>query len=149
MAVKLLHREKQADAECMGRFRQEVLIMARLRHPQVARFVGAVWEPPRVAVVMQLFKHGAVAAALARDVALSWQDPLLSWAFDVARGMGYLHGAGVIHRDLKVSRSNIDVALPPRCIWQVEPLLAVHQLTLLVPACPPSCLPTTTRARTA
>lgn len=98
VAVKRLHREKQSDAESLTRFRGEILTMARLKHYCVAKFVGAVWEPPHVALVMAYFARGSLARLLWRDLkepgrqeALGWARPLWSWAQDVATGMQYLH----------------------------------------------------------
>jgi serine/threonine protein kinase len=102
VAVKRLHRLFLTDAAAMARFRAEILTMAPLRHANVARMYGAVWEPPHVALIMELFNGGSCAAALAsRAVRLSWADPLRRWLEDVCLGMVYLHGRGVVHRDLK------------------------------------------------
>ncbi len=59
LALKRLHRERQADPECLLRFRGEVLTMCRLRHRNVARFVGAVW------CVIALLGHACPSSSLA------------------------------------------------------------------------------------
>ena len=101
-AAKQLHRAMLSNAEAMDRFRNEIIVMSRLRHPQLALFLGATWEPPRVCLVMELFPGGAVFDVLrAQDTPLSFSDPLLKWACEVASAMHYLHRKSVLHRDLQ------------------------------------------------
>ncbi len=92
-ALKLLHRAVQSNPEAMARFRGEILVMAQLRHRCIARFIGAVWQPPHVALVMELFERGSLEAHLhSRQTRLSWAAPLVRWASDICSGAAYLHG---------------------------------------------------------
>ena len=97
--AKQLHRSLLSDAEAMARFRQEIIVMSGLRHPQLALFYGATWEPPHVCLLMELFERGSVFDVL-RDVStpLSFADPLLKWAQECAAGLAFLHRKGVLHR---------------------------------------------------
>ncbi|KAI3811497.1 hypothetical protein L1987_21221 [Smallanthus sonchifolius] len=105
VAIKLL--EKPEDnlerAHLMEQqFQQEVMMLARLKHPNIVRFIGACRKPMVWCIITEYAKGGSVRQFLTKRQNRS--VPLKSavkQALDVARGMEYVHGLGLIHRDLK------------------------------------------------
>jgi hypothetical protein len=102
------------DDDVLTRFREEILLLADLRHPNVVGLVGACWGVDLMALVMEFCERGEsshVLKSMGKD--LSWGDPLLKWACDVAKAVKYLHMTkffdiksgesvnGIMHRDLK------------------------------------------------
>ena len=88
--------------------------MSGLHHPNIVLLIGCVWEPDLLALVMEFADLGTSTDLLARaGTEFTWDDPLLKWCVDIARGMKYLNGVhyndaitkerveGIIHRDLK------------------------------------------------
>ena len=75
-------------------FRAEILLTATLKHANVVGFVGACWSRQLVALVLEWVPNGSLGDLLSnrKGLALTWNDPLLRFATDVARGMAYLHG---------------------------------------------------------
>lgn len=106
VAIKLL--EKPEDnverAKLMEQqFQQEVMMLARLKHPNIVRFIGACYKPMVWCIVTEYAKGGSVRQFLNKRHNRS-AVPLkvaVKQALDVARGMEYVHGFGLIHRDLK------------------------------------------------
>jgi serine/threonine protein kinase len=100
-AVKELLPSKVDESHVMA-FRSEVLTMCRLRHPNLVLFMGACWQPPHICIVMEYMPRGSLLDAL-MALKLTWEDPLLRIACDVASAMCYLHGQtpAMLHRDLK------------------------------------------------
>ena len=97
----------------MRTFKNEILLTAQLRHPSIVNFVGAVWSPEITCMVIEWVHNGPLTSMLSTSRGLRWDEPLLSLAMDIAKGMVYLHSKdyfdevdgqykmGVLHRDLK------------------------------------------------
>ncbi len=74
----------------------EFQLLARLSHPNVVHLYGGCLRPPRMFIVEELMAgtlsatiHGARRLSLHRALRVS---------LDIARGLAYLHGLGIVHR---------------------------------------------------
>ncbi|KAG7384720.1 hypothetical protein PHYBOEH_009333 [Phytophthora boehmeriae] len=93
-------------AEGLAAFKSKVELLACLRHPNIVLFIGATFDNlSNVGLVMEYLERGDVSSLLHSAIALSWSDPLLKIATDVAQGVSYLHNCDppLVHRDLKSS----------------------------------------------
>lgn len=104
VAVKILE-EQEFHAERFEEFLSEVAIMKRLRHPNIVLFMGAVTQPPNLSIVMEYLSRGSLHKLLHMNGAALILDERrrLNMAYDVAKGMNYLHQfrPPIVHRDLK------------------------------------------------
>eukprot|EP00878_Enallax_costatus_P017272 GHUV01018140.1.p1 GENE.GHUV01018140.1~~GHUV01018140.1.p1 ORF type:complete len:339 (+),score=92.76 GHUV01018140.1:890-1906(+) len=84
--------------------------MARLRHPNVVLFMGAVMQANQLAIVTQFIPRGSLFRLLHRSKADLDPRRRLQMALDVARGMNYLHTSNpaIVHRDLKSPNLLVD-----------------------------------------
>nr|GEW34036.1 serine/threonine-protein kinase HT1-like [Tanacetum cinerariifolium] len=105
VAIKLLEKpENDLDrAQLMEQqFQQEVMMLARLKHPNIVRFIGGCRKPMVWCIVTEYAKGGSVRQFLTKRQNRSVPLKLaVKQALDVARGMEYVHALGLIHRDLK------------------------------------------------
>ncbi|RMX62514.1 hypothetical protein DD238_007995 [Peronospora effusa] len=93
-------------AEGVAAFKSKVELLACLRHPNIVLFIGATFDNlSNVGLVMEYLERGDVLSLLRSPIALTWSDPLLKVATDVAQGVSYLHNCDppLVHRDLKSS----------------------------------------------
>ncbi|KAL2481288.1 Serine/threonine-protein kinase CTR1 [Abeliophyllum distichum] len=111
VAVKIL-MEQDFHAERFKEFLREVAIMKRLRHPNIVLFMGAVTEPPNLSIVTEYLSRGSLYRLLRRPDAREVLDERrrLCMAYDVAKGMNYLHkhNPPIVHRDLKSPNLLVD-----------------------------------------
>ena len=105
VAIKILERPENdlEKAQLMEQqFQQEVMMLATLKHANIVRFIGGCRKPMVWCIVTEYAKGGSVRQFLTKRQ--NRQVPLklaIKQALDVARGMAYVHGLGLIHRDLK------------------------------------------------
>lgn len=111
VAVKIL-MEQDFHAERFTEFLREVAIMRRLRHPNIVLFMGAVTQPPNLSIVTEYLSRGSLYRLLHKPGAKEVLDERrrLSMAYDVAKGMNYLHRRNppIVHRDLKSPNLLVD-----------------------------------------
>ncbi|MCL7023835.1 hypothetical protein MKW94_000293 [Papaver nudicaule] len=109
VALKVFSKFEYSD-DLLHSFRQEVLLMKGLRHPNVLLFMGAVTLPEHLCIVTEFLPRGNLFQLLKHSTCkLDWKRRVLM-ALDIARGMNYLHNCEppVVHRDLKSSNLLVD-----------------------------------------
>ena len=99
VAVKVLKPQYAGDSTFETRFRNESETAAKLEHPNIIRIRSVAKTGAHVYFAMDLCPD-SLGARLAREGPLPETD-ILHIASDIARGLGFAHQHGVIHRDLK------------------------------------------------
>jgi len=99
VAVKVLMPRYAGDRQFEARFRNEAQTAAQLEHPNIIRIRFVARSGNYVYFAMDLCPD-SLAARLARAGPLP-EAEIVRIARDVARGLGFAHARGVIHRDLK------------------------------------------------
>lgn len=109
VAIKVF-AEEEYPLDLLEDFRKEVVIMKRLRHPNILLFMGAVISPQRLAIVTEFLPRGSLFRLLHRNTPGLDIRRRVRMALDVARGMNYLHHLNppIVHRDLKSSNLLVD-----------------------------------------
>jgi serine/threonine-protein kinase len=99
VAIKVLRPDITA-AIGRGRFLREIQIVARLNHPHILPLYDSGEVEGLLLYVMPLVQGESLRERLKRDSVLSIEDAV-SVTRDVAEGLAYAHGRGVVHRDIK------------------------------------------------
>ncbi|XP_040996401.1 probable serine/threonine-protein kinase SIS8 isoform X3 [Juglans microcarpa x Juglans regia] len=96
--------------QSLEEFKSEVLLMKRLRHPNVVLFMGAVTRPPNLSIVTEFLPRGSLYRLIHRPNNQLDERRRLRMALDTARGMNYLHNCSpvIVHRDLKSPNLLVD-----------------------------------------
>ncbi|CAL5422217.1 unnamed protein product [Camellia sinensis] len=102
VAVKIL-MDQDSHPERLKEFLREVSIMKRMRHPNIVLFMCAVTQPPNLGSLYRLLHNPGARESLD-------ERRRLSMAYDVAKGMNYLHNCNppIVHRDLKSPNLLVD-----------------------------------------
>ena len=98
-AIKILHC-RSLSAYDYEMYRREIFTMSLLRHPSLVKFYGYTTEPPFCVLTEYMVNGSLYDFLLQHPKDITPTDKTLI-ALDVARGLEFLHGRGIIHRDLK------------------------------------------------
>lgn len=92
-------RFKKLDGFELQDFRREVAVLATATHPTLLKLRGATDSYP-FSIVTDWMPHSSLYHDLHRAHRLDATGKTIA-AFDIARGMQFLHSCNIIHRDLK------------------------------------------------
>ncbi len=98
-AMKVLLANVEAEAELGDRFLAEIRTLARLDHPNIAKFLTAFKFENQLVMVME-YVEGFSLAERAKQGPIPLEE-VLSFTTQTLAALGYAHQAGVIHRDIK------------------------------------------------
>eukprot|EP01097_Dermamoeba_algensis_P005996 TRINITY_DN3774_c0_g1_i1.p1 TRINITY_DN3774_c0_g1~~TRINITY_DN3774_c0_g1_i1.p1 ORF type:complete len:520 (+),score=48.87 TRINITY_DN3774_c0_g1_i1:147-1706(+) len=96
VAIKLPQLRSQSMIKS---FTHEVDVMSKINHPNVCLFLGACLEDPEQLQIVTEKLEGDLLSLISQKKLAIFER--LKLAKDAAQGIAWLHGMGVIHRDLK------------------------------------------------
>jgi serine/threonine protein kinase len=91
-------RDESGVDQAFARFLQEYEIAQRVHHPNIVRLYELGVADDHAYLAMEYFQHGDLRRRMRSGISPS---EALNFASQVARALGALHGAGILHRDLK------------------------------------------------
>jgi serine/threonine protein kinase len=100
VALKILHPHFTEDEQYVERFRREARAVASLSHPNIVTILDRGEDEGRQFIVFELVEGRTLAEALHDEGRLPVRRAL-EIAIQVARGLGFAHEQGLIHRDVK------------------------------------------------
>ena len=99
VVVKVLPPELAAGVN-HERFRREIQVAAQLQHPHIVPLLSAGEQGALIWYTMPYINGHSLRDALARGETFSPRD-VIRLMREVAEGLEYAHGLGVVHRDIK------------------------------------------------
>ena len=106
VAIKVLRSDLVADPEFLARFQREARAVAALRHPNIVQVFDFDVQGDVYYMVMELLEGDSLKARLHHyRAAGATMEPGEAGRIlvDALAGLGYAHGEGLIHRDLKAA----------------------------------------------
>ncbi len=101
VAIKRLHPTVSRDPLIGARFRREMMILEKLRHPNIIAYYGGGEDGDgNLFYVMELVEGGSMRELIATNGGLPWQV-VVSCGRQICSALQCAHNHGVIHRDLK------------------------------------------------
>ncbi len=107
VAIRYLSKEVYETPDFVSRFRDEVAMLDRIEHPNVAQVYEFVEGPGTAAVVTELVEGVSLRTLLDRSGALDPESALYIMKGTLL-GLGEAHGRGVVHRDVNPENVIID-----------------------------------------
>jgi predicted Ser/Thr protein kinase len=100
VALKVLHEQFAADGEYVERFRREARAVARLSHPNIVTVIDRGEQEDRQFIVFEYVDGENLKSLLEREGPLPEREAI-GLALQIARALGFAHGQGLVHRDVK------------------------------------------------
>jgi serine/threonine protein kinase len=100
VALKLLKKEPSTRESLASSVLKEGRLLARVRHTNVVTVFGAETHDQRVGLWMELVRGRSLADLLGEQGKLGAREAALI-GLDLCRALTAVHGAGLVHRDLK------------------------------------------------
>lgn len=109
LAIKVLRQKYARDVNARQRFLREARAAGGLSHPNIVTVFDVGQAEGTPYLVMELLRGGTLEDWMDRDRLPELEtDMLLALAIQLARGLGYAHQNGVIHRDVKPANIHYD-----------------------------------------
>jgi len=102
---KLVNTHKK---EAVDDFTNETKLMLTFRHPNIVTFMGTCVSSDALCLVTEFLERGTLYEVLHNPAFNPDHEDIRRFCLDCCRGMAYLHGSSVIHRDLKSKNLLID-----------------------------------------
>lgn len=111
VAVKEFVPQPGLDAGTLGQlrdqFKQEVVILSRLSHPNLVRVRDFFEEHGNAYLVMDLVEGESLETRILRQYTIP-EPEAVAWLLQLLDALAYCHGQGVLHRDIKPQNIIID-----------------------------------------
>lgn len=99
-AVKILKEEFAQNKEFLEQFRQEANSVAGLNHPNIVNIYNVGSENGLQYIVMEYIK-GKTLKKVIKEKGRLFQDQVINYSEQIAKGLQHAHINGIIHRDIK------------------------------------------------
>jgi serine/threonine protein kinase len=116
VAIKVISDLLAGDERFLARFEREARLAAGLNHPNLVKLFDYSIEDERPFLVMEYVPGGTLAqarSATGADDAAGAIDPV-ELAREILDALAHIHGAGIVHRDVKPANVLLDAAGSPR-----------------------------------
>ncbi|MEZ6034167.1 MAG: serine/threonine-protein kinase [Planctomycetaceae bacterium] len=100
VALKVLPPALSEDEKLLKRFEREILILKRLRHPNIVKYYGGGTHQGQRWYAMEYIDGGSLHDILKKRKRLSWEQAI-QVGRQLTAALEHAHNAGIIHRDLK------------------------------------------------
>ena len=97
-----------SNAECLTiSFQNEVNLLSKLRHPNIIDYHKARENKNKLEIYMEYLPGGCLSSVI-KEFGKLKKSLIIKYTRDIARVLVYLHGSGMVHRDVKCSNVLLD-----------------------------------------
>lgn len=100
VAIKSLHASVSKDPLIRARFKREMSILQRVRHPNIVHYHGGGTDGKSLYFIMEVVDGGSVKGILESTGPLPWTT-VAELGVQTCSALQWAHNHGVVHRDLK------------------------------------------------
>lgn len=113
----------------------EILLLKKLRHPNIVQYVDVVKTAEELHIVLELMESGSLAAIMKKYGTFT-ETLCVVYLTQVLRGLQFLHQQGVVHRDIKgeYSTDSSSLVFLSSVAYHLSPSSTAHSLRRQRPA---------------
>lgn len=127
VAVKAISLDTEASR---NRFRTEVSMVARCRHPNVIAIKGVFFDSGHAYILLPYFPRGSLKNLIERKETMPWSE-IQDIFRQVVSGVAYLHEQGIVHANIRPSKvflsesnrpviADFGIAVPGHNVMSIE-----------------------------
>lgn len=115
LALKVIERKQATDRDILLYVEQELRIMSRLNHPNIAKVHDIIYTEEYIMIAMEYMEMPDLQTLITDKFVFSDHEKL-KIAIELLDATSYLHERGICHRDIKPSNIMFDNNLHPKII---------------------------------
>ncbi|KAG0169454.1 Suppressor of Sensor Kinase (SLN1) [Apophysomyces sp. BC1015] len=109
MAVKEIRFPDSSSLSALHKaIKEEMKVMEMLNHPNIVQYFGMEVHRDKVFIFMEYCENGSLGALLDQYGRIEDEGYIADYAYQLLRGLGYLHENNIVHRDIKPDNILID-----------------------------------------
>ncbi|XP_019420600.1 PREDICTED: mitogen-activated protein kinase kinase kinase YODA-like [Lupinus angustifolius] len=92
--------DDEKSMESAKQLRQEIALLSHLRHPHIIHYYGSETVDDKLYIFLEYAAGGSLNKLL-REYDQLGEDAIRFYTAQILSGLSYLHGKGIVHRDIK------------------------------------------------
>eukprot|EP01117_Protostelium_nocturnum_P004555 TRINITY_DN1643_c1_g2_i1.p1 TRINITY_DN1643_c1_g2~~TRINITY_DN1643_c1_g2_i1.p1 ORF type:complete len:1059 (-),score=373.24 TRINITY_DN1643_c1_g2_i1:7-3183(-) len=102
VAVKKILLSKSTSEDSVGSLMLEIKLLQRLKHPNIVKYIDHIHSKRSIYISMEFMEIGSL-EHMVRKHGVFPEELVSVYMKQILAGLNYLHGEGVVHRDIKAA----------------------------------------------